>query len=139
MSLFGNQQQQQQPPNQLPNSLFNLNPNQPQNQPAQNQPQSSIFNPNPNQQPNQRNQEEDYKLLSSRINNQLKSFDSENPKGLMKQSLKDALGLNFTNFNNSYSRNLHNLGVDKIYILSHKYISLQTIINFMCKVKSGFI
>ena len=117
-SLFGNQQQQQ-PPNQLPNSLLNLIQNQPQNQPAQNQPQSSIFNPNPNQQPNQRNQEEDYKLLSSRINNQLKSFDSENPKGIMKQSLKDALGLNFTNFNNSYSRNLHNFSVDKIYILSH--------------------
>ena len=111
---FALQQQQQQPPNRLPNSFLNINPNQPQNQ-----PQSSIFNQNQNQPQNQRNPEEEYKLLSSRINNQIKSFDSENPKGLMKQSLKDVLGINFTNFNNSYSRNLHNFSLDKIYFLSH--------------------
>ena len=97
---------------------FTFGPQQFQQQP-QNQPQSSFLNPNQPPNPNQSNPEEDYKLLSSRINKQLKSFDSENPKGLIKQSLKDTLGLNFTNFNNSYSRNLHNFSVDKIYILSH--------------------
>ena len=107
---FGFQQQQQQPQNQPQSNLFN--PTQ-----IQNQPQSNIFNPNQPQ--NQGNLEEEYKNLSSRINNQIKSFDLENPKGLIKQSIKDTLGLNFTNFNNSYSRNMHNFGVDKIYILSH--------------------
>ena len=72
-----------------------------------------------NQDPNQRKREEEYKNLSAKINNQINSFDLENPKGLMKQSLKNALGLNFNNFKNNYSKNLHNLGVDKIYILSH--------------------
>ena len=69
--------------------------------------------------PNQRKREEEYKNLSSKINNQINSLDLENPKGLIKQSLKNALGLNFNNFKNTYSKNLHNLGVEKIYFLSH--------------------
>jgi len=92
---------------------FGFNPQPPQ----QNQPQINIIPQNQSQ--NQRNPEEEYKNLSSRINNQLKSFEFENPKGLIKQSLKNTLGLNFSNFNNNYSRNIHNFGVDKIYILSH--------------------
>ena len=70
---------------------------------------------------NQRNPDiEEYKNLSSQINKQLNSFDVQNPKGIIKQSVKNALGLNFDKFNNSYSRNLNNLGINKIYVLSHR-------------------
>ena len=84
------------------------------------QPQSQMnFFQNNNIQ-NQRNSvEEEYKNLSSQINKQIKSFDIKNPKGIIKQSMKNALGLNFNKFNNSYSRNLNNLGIDKIYLLAH--------------------
>ena len=93
--------------------MFGFNP-----QPSQqNQPQINIIPQNQSQ--NQRNTEEEFKNITSRINNQLKSFEFENPKGIIKQSLKNTLGLNFSNFNNTYSRNIHNFGVDKIYILSH--------------------
>ena len=90
---------------------FNPQPSQ------QNHPQINIISQNQSQ--NQRNIDEEFKNLTSRINNQLKSFEFENPKGIIKQSLKNTLGLNFSNFNNTYSRNIHNFGVDKIYILSH--------------------
>ena len=75
----------------------------------------------PNNQPTQpqKNLEEEYKILSSKINTQMKAFDQDNPKGLVKQSLKNILGLNFNNFNNPYSRNLQNFSIDKIYVLSH--------------------
>ena len=84
------------------------------------QPQSQMnFFQNNNIQ-NQRNSiEEEYKNLTSQINKQIKSFDVKNPKGIIKQSMKNALGLNFNKFNNSYSRNLNNLGIDKIYLLAH--------------------
>ena len=84
------------------------------------QPQSQMnFFQNNNIQ-NQRNSiEEEYKNLTSQINKQIKSFDVKNPKGIIKQSMKNALGLNFDKFNNSYSRNLNNLGIDKIYLLAH--------------------
>ena len=84
------------------------------------QPQSQMnFFQNNNIQ-NQRNSiEEEYKNLTSQINKQIKSFDVKNPKGIIKQSMKNALGLNFNKFHNSYSRNLNNLGIDKIYLLAH--------------------
>ena len=84
------------------------------------QPQSQMnFFQNNNIQ-NQRNSiEEEYKNLTSQINKQIKSFDVKNPEGIIKQSMKNALGLNFNKFNNSYSRNLNNLGIDKIYLLAH--------------------
>ena len=81
------------------------------------QVQNSTVQSNP--QPNQLNPSEEYKNLSSKINTQLNSFDVQNPKGIVNQSLKNAVGLNFKKFNNSYSENLHNLNVDKIYLLSH--------------------
>ena len=81
------------------------------------QVQNSTIQGNP--QPNQLNPSEEYKNLSSKINTQLNSFDVQNPKGIINQSLKNAVGLNFKKFNNSYSENLHNLNVDKIYLLSH--------------------
>ena len=73
---------------------------------------------NPSFQP-QRNLDEEYKNLSLQINTKMQKLDRENPKGLVKQSLKNALGLNFNNFNNPYSRNLQNFDVEKIYFLSH--------------------
>ena len=84
---------------------------------GQQQPQNILFQNNPNA--NQPNPEEEYKKLSSRINNQLRSFDVQNPKGIFNQSLKNTIGLDFNKFKNSYSKNLHDLSLDKIYILSH--------------------
>ena len=64
-------------------------------------------------------QDEKNQNLAKQINTQLNSFDLNNPKGLVKQTLKDCLGLNFKNFNNTYARNNHNFGPEKIYFLSH--------------------
>jgi hypothetical protein len=79
------------------------------------QPQRIILQNNQN--PNQARIEEEYKNISSRINENINSLDVENPKGIIKQSEKNTLGLYFNNFKNP-SQNAKNFGPDKIYILS---------------------
>ena len=79
------------------------------------QPQRIILQINQN--PNQARIEEEYKNISSRINENINSLDVENPKGIIKQSEKNTLGLYFNNFKNP-SQNAKNFGPDKIYILS---------------------
>ena len=62
---------------------------------------------------------QDDKHLAIEINKKISSFDLNNRQGLVKQSLKSGLGLNFQNFNNSYVRNIQNFGPEKMYFLAH--------------------
>ena len=88
-----------------------------------------LNNPQPNA------QEQGNKNLALNIA-QPKSFDLNNPQGLVKQPLKNTLGLNFKNFNKSYtSRNIHNFGPEKIYFLTH---NLRTNVEKKKKVQSNF-
>lgn len=75
----------------------------------QNQPNNNIQN----------NQDQENKNIVSKINTNLKSFDENDPQGIIKQNLNNCLGLNFKKFNNSYSRNTQNSAPEKLYFLSH--------------------
>ena len=90
--------------------------------------------PNQNN-PQQNNQDQENHNLALKINTQLNTFDLNNPKGLVKQSLKNCLGLNFNNFNNTYTRNILNFGPEKIYFLTH---NLRTNFEKDKKVPSPF-
>lgn len=79
----------------------------------------SIINPQQNNPPQNNNEEEEKKRLALKINNQLNTFDFKNPQGLIKQTLKNTLGLNFKNFNNSYARNVQVSDPAKTYFLTH--------------------
>ena len=84
-----------------PNSSNPLNINNPQNNPV----------PNIQDQENQ--------AMISKINLNLNSFDMRNPKGLIKQNVKNDIGLNFKIIGNNFSRNIQQPGPEKIYFLSH--------------------
>ena len=80
----------------------------------------SLFNIPQNNIPQQNNnKEEENKLIAMKINNDINSIDVKNPQGLVKQSVKNALGLNFKNFNNSYARNVQISDPSKTYFLTH--------------------
>ena len=79
----------------------------------------SIFNQQQNNLSQNINNEEQNKRLASNINNKVNSFDYKNPYGLIKQSIKNNLGLNFKNFNNSYARNVQVSDPTKTYFLTH--------------------
>ena len=84
--------------------------------PNNNQPS---FNPPQNNPPQNSNEEEKKKTYAININSKLDSFDFKNPHGLIKQTIKNALGLNFKNFNNSYARNVQVSDPTKTYFLTH--------------------
>ena len=77
------------------------------------------FNPQQNNPPQNNNDEEEKKRLALKINNQLNTFDFKNPQGLINQTIKNKLGLNFKNFNNSYARNVQVSDPAKTYFLTH--------------------
>lgn len=79
----------------------------------------SNFNPQQNNPPQNNNDEEEKKRLALKINNQLNTFDFKNPQGLINQTIKNKLGLNFKNFNNSYARNVQVSDPAKTYFLTH--------------------
>jgi len=84
--------------------------------PNNNQPS---FNPPQNNPPQNSNEEEKKKTYALNINSKLDSFDFKNPHGLIKQTIKNTLGLNFKNFNNSYARNVQVSDPTKTYFLTH--------------------
>ena len=88
-------------------------------QPNQNQNQFQNQNRNQNPNPNQNNQDQQIINLASKINS-LNNFDFKNTKGLIKQSLKDTLGLNFRKINakifNTSNYNINS--IEKLYFLS---------------------
>ena len=89
------------------------------NQRPPNQP--SILNQQNNPLPNI--QEQQNQNILSKINNNLNSFDMRNPKGLIKQNVKNDMGLNFKFVGNNFSRNSQQVPIDKIYFLSHNLLS----------------
>ena len=76
-------------------------------------PQQNFNNPNLNV------KGEDNQEIISKINKSLKSIDFINPKGLIKQNVKNELGLNFKIFGNTFSRNIQVSPPENIYFLSH--------------------
>lgn len=84
-------------------------------QPNQNQNQ----NQNQNLNQNQNNKDQQITNLATKINT-LNNFDFKNSQGLIKQSLKDALGLNFKKINSKvFNTSNYNINsIEKLYFLS---------------------
>ena len=69
--------------------------------------------------PVQNAQDQGFQDIISKINQNLKSIDMLNPKGLIQQNVKNDLGLNFKMFGNSLSRNTQISPPENIYFLTH--------------------
>ena len=91
-----------------------------------------MFNFRPQDQPNIQNQQnnpvpniqdQENQNILSKINRNLNSFDMRNPKGLIKQNLKNDMGLNFKMMGNTFSRNSQQTAPEKLYFLSHNLLS----------------
>ena len=89
----------------------NVNINPPINNPPNNAQNSKILDNN--------------KALYEKINKDIKSFNMNDPEGLIKQSLKNSFGLNFKKFKNNFetNRNTQSLPTEKLYFLSHNLLS----------------
>ena len=79
-------------------------------------PQNLNIQPN---NPAQTTEDKENKIIIETINNNLNSIDMINPKGLIKQNVKNDLGLNFKIFGNTFLRETQISPPEKIYFLSH--------------------
>lgn len=61
----------------------------------------------------------DAQKFTQELNKKSSEFDFLNPRGFIKQSIKNIYGVDFQRHNNTYNRNTSNFNLDKLYFLTH--------------------